>query len=88
MAEKYRLYYDSTGENKFLFHLSRGKIRYFTKCEMGILYYDLAAGETVLLNTVDFSISKYSERNYTMALLSQKLQYKISLPIYRHLVKL
>ena len=47
----------------------------------------MAAGEgTVLLNTVDHNISKYSERDYTRALLAHKLQYKIALPSHRHLV--
>ena len=48
----------------------------------------MAAGETVLVNTVDYNISKYSERDYTRGLLSQKLHYKIALPNHRNLVKI
>ena len=47
----------------------------------------MAAGETVLVNTVDYNISKYSEREYTRAILAQKLQQKIALPSHRYLVK-
>ena len=47
----------------------------------------MAAGEMVLVNTVEHNIFKYSERDYTRALLARKLQYKISLPSHRHLVK-
>ena len=38
MADKYRVSYDITGENKFLVHLSWGKIRPFTQCERGLFY--------------------------------------------------
>ena len=48
----------------------------------------MAAGEMLLVNTVEFNTSKYSERDYTRALLSQKLQYKIAFPSHRHLVKI
>ena len=42
----------------------------------------------VLINTVDHNKYKYSKRNYTMALLAHKLQYKISFPSHRYLVKI
>ena len=42
----------------------------------------------MLVNTVEYKTSKYSERNYTRALLVRKLQYKIALPSHRHLVKI
>ena len=48
----------------------------------------MAAGDTVLINNVDYNISKYSDRDYTRDLLAQKLQYKIYLPIDKHLVKI
>ena len=56
VADKYRVSYDSTKEKKFLVHLPRGKIRYFTQCERGLFYSDMAAGETVLVNTVDYRV--------------------------------
>ena len=74
MADKYRVSYDITGENKFLVHPSGGKIRSFTQCERGLFYSDMAAGETVLVNTVEQNISKCSERDYTIFLLARKLQ--------------
>ena len=44
---------------------------------------------TVLLNTIHHNKSKYSEREYTSRdLMARKLQYKIALPIHRHLVKI
>ena len=45
---KYRVSYDSTGENKFIVHLPGGGIRSFTQCKRGLLYSNMAAGETVL----------------------------------------
>ena len=47
----------------------------------------MAAGEMVLINSVDHNISKYSEHNYNRDLLARKLHYKIALPSHRHLVK-
>ena len=70
--EKYWVSYDSTGKNKFLVYLPKGKIISFTQCEMGLFYSDMDAGETVLVNTVYYNISKYSKRNYTRYLLAQK----------------
>ena len=56
---------------------------------MGLFYSDMAVGEgKLLLDTVDHNKSNYSEHNYTRDLLARKLQYKISLPSHRHLVKL
>ena len=74
VAEKYRVSYDSTRGKKFLVLLPRGKIRYFTQCERGLFYSDMAVGETVLVNTVDYNIFKYSKHDYNRALLTQKLQ--------------
>ena len=88
MADKYRVSDDRTGENKFIVHLPGGKIRSFTQCKRGLFYSDRAAGETVLLNTIEFNTSQYYERDYTRALLAQKLQYKTALPSHRHLVKI
>ena len=88
VAEKYRVSYVSTGENKFLVYLTNGKIRYFTQCKRSLFYSNMAAGEAVLVNNVGYNISKYSERDCTRALLAQKLQYKIALPSHRHLVKI
>ena len=49
----------------------------------------MVAGQgMVLLNTVVHNKSKYSNRDYTRALLEHKLQYKIDLPSHRHLVKI
>ena len=49
----------------------------------------MAAGQgAVLLNTVDQNKSKYSKCDYTRALLTLKIQYRIYLPRHRHLVKI
>ena len=80
------MYYDSTGKNKSLIYLPKEKVRYFTQCERVIFYSNMAAGETVILNTVDHNISKYYKREYTMDLLARKLKYKIALSSHRHLV--
>ena len=73
VADKYRVYYNSTGGNKLLVHLPGGKIRSFTKFDRDLFYSNMAARETVLVNTVEHNISKYSERDYTRALLARKL---------------
>ena len=88
VAEKYWVSYNSTVKNKFLVYLPKGKIRSFTQCEWGLFYSVMAVGETVLVNTVDYNISKYSKRDCIRALLARKLQYKIALPRHRHLVKI
>ena len=59
VQDKYRVSYNSTVENKFLVHLPGGKIIPFSQCERGLFYSDMTAGETVLVNTVDYNISKY-----------------------------
>ena len=80
--------YNSTDKNKFLVYLTKGEVRSFTHCERGLFYSGMAVGETVILNTVDYNKYKYSEHEYTRVLLARKLQYKISLPRHRHLVKI
>ena len=88
VSDKYRVSYNSTGENKLLVHLPGGKIISFTQCERSLFYSNMAAGEMVLINSVDHNISKYSEHNYNRDLLARKLHYKIALPSHRHLVKI
>ena len=56
VAEKYRVSYNSTGENKFLVYVPKGKIMSFTKFERGLFYSDMAVGLMVLVNTVDYNI--------------------------------
>ena len=48
----------------------------------------MAEGGTLLVSTIDYNISKYSECDYTRDLLAQNLQYKIALPSHRHLVQI
>ena len=53
VEEKYRVAYDSTGENKLLVYLPRGEVRYFHQCNRGLFYSDMATLQgAVLLNTV------------------------------------
>ena len=80
--------YDSTGENKFHIYLPKGEVRSFTQCERGLFYSEMAAEETVLLNTVDHNKYKYSKRDYSRALMARKLRYKIALPSHKHVVKI
>ena len=42
----------------------------------------------MLVNTVEFNTSKYSECDYNKTLLAKKLQYIIALPSHRHLIKI
>ena len=70
MVDKYRVSYDSTGENKFIVHLSRGEVRSLTQCERVLFYSNMAARETVLVNTAEFNTVKYYERDYTMGILA------------------
>ena len=87
VAEKHRVAYDSTGEEKPLVFLPRGEVRLFRKCDRGIFYSNMAVGKgMVLLNTEYRNKYNYSEQNYTRDLLVHKLQYKIALPSHIHLV--
>ena len=72
VAEKYRVSYSSTGDNKFLVYLSRGEVRSFTQCERVLFYYNMNVEEgTVLLNTLDHNKSRYSKRDHTRSLLAR-----------------
>ena len=57
---KYQVSYDSTNEKKFLVYLPKGKIRCFIQCERGLFYFNVAAGDTVLVNAVYYNIYNYS----------------------------
>ena len=67
---------------------AKRKNQTFYTMREGSLLLHMDSGETVLVNTVDYNISKYSERDYTRGLLSQKLHYKIALPNLRNLVNI
>ena len=81
--------YNKTNGDNFLVHLTRGEVRRFQQCPRGFFYYDMIdAQATVLVNTEESNLSRYSERDYYRELDTRKIQYKVVLTSHRHLVKI
>ena len=75
-------------KKNFLVYLPKGKPDLLHNAR-GVSYTPKwLQGRRCFVNTVDYNIYKYSERDYTRPLLAQKLQYKIALTSHRNLVKI
>ena len=76
--------YDSSTDNTFHVHLNDGCTRSFTQSRQGLYYSDIqeSTSATVLVNTVEYNKSKYSNRDYLRALDARKLQNIIGGPSY------
>jgi hypothetical protein len=68
VAEKYRITYDSTGDEGFVIHRNEGDgaNRHFKKARSGLFYLDVTdqSGTVLLVTTVDDNKSKYTDRAY------------------------
>ena len=65
VKEKYRVMFDSSGENAFVVHKEDGTTRVFQESERGLYYMDTAATGTLLVSTVDDNKSNYTTRDYS-----------------------
>jgi hypothetical protein len=78
----YRVTFDSSKANEFHVHKSDGTVRVFKESPCGLYYSDTDARKegTLLINTVDGNESKYTNRDYSRALLARKTQKMIGRP--------
>ena len=84
MKDKFRVTYDSSTDNVFHVHLNNGQIQNFSQSKQGLYYSDISnnSSATVLVNTVEYNKSKYSNRDYLRAVDARKLQNIIGGPSY------
>jgi hypothetical protein len=86
MIAKYRVTYDSRGTknaNQFCVHKEDGSLRIFQQSRRGLYDLDTAKTEnhTVLaVTTVEANKSKYTNRDYSRALLARKIQVLVGRP--------
>jgi hypothetical protein len=92
VKEKYRVTYDSTDGNEFRVHRNDGTHRVFRESANGLYYMDVSDPlvSTVLVNTIAENKAKYTQCNYSQAVLAckpQKIIGRPSLRDYVHMVK-
>lgn len=83
---KFRVMFDSGADNQFHVHLPGNKVCSFKESEKGLYYSDICENKaaTVLVNTVEYNKSKYSNRDYLRVLNARKLQNIICGTSYNH----
>jgi hypothetical protein len=81
----HRITYDSSRANEFLFHKSDGTIRVFKGSPRGLYYSDTNSHETgaLFVNTVEGNMTRYTNRDYSHAVLARKTQKMIGRPSTR-----
>lgn len=89
----YRITYDSETDNCFVVHKMNGTNRIFRESDRGLYFYDAAEGAdyntgTVLVETVAANKSKYTQRDYSHAVLARKLQAIIGRPSLKQFKKI
>jgi hypothetical protein len=90
VKDKHRVTFDSAGDNKFVVHKTGGTTQSFLKSRRGLYFMNTATTSTTLVNTVDNNKTRYTNRNYSQALLARKFQNIIGRPStrsYLHIVE-
>jgi hypothetical protein len=93
MIAKYRVTYDSRGTknaNQFCVHKEDGRLCIFQQSRRGLCYLDTAKTEnhTVLaVTTVETNKSKYTNRDYSRALLARKIQVLVGRPEFKDFLR-
>jgi len=82
VEKHYRVTYDSKGGNGFTVHKEDGGMKNFIQSIKGLFYLDTKknVSGTVLGNSVAYNKSRYSNRNYSQAVLAREVQNMIGRP--------
>jgi hypothetical protein len=90
MKERNGVTFDSDDGNRFTIHKEDGSTRDFRESKKGLYYLDTSVSAvTLTINTVDDNKSRYTNHNYSRALLARKIQDTIGRPSmasYIHIV--
>jgi hypothetical protein len=84
MKDQHRVTFDSDNGNRFTIYQKDGSIRDFRESKKGLYCIDTSADAvTLMINTVDDNKSRYTNRDYSRALLARKIQDTIGRPSTR-----
>jgi hypothetical protein len=88
MKRKYRVSYDSQNGNEFKVHKPDGVARIFKESKKGLFYFDTASDENiVLVSTVEKNKTKFTNRDYTRALIARRIQTLVGRPELKEFVE-
>ena len=83
------LFQDYKGQdNAFVVHKPDGSTKVFKESDRGLYYHDTAGSGTVLVNTVANNKTRYTERDYSRAVLARQIQKIIGRPSTRAFIKI
>jgi hypothetical protein len=88
VKKNHRITYDSEAGNQFTVHKKDGSARVFKESDTGLYYMDAAQPGLLLVNTVADNKAKYTNRDYSQAVLARKIQKMIGRPSTRHFIKI
>jgi hypothetical protein len=80
VKEKYLVTYNSRDGNAFVVHMDNGSAQTFQQSPRGLFYMDTAQTGTLLVNTVAENKNKYTNCNYSKAVLARNIQKRIGRP--------
>jgi hypothetical protein len=80
VKDRHRVTFDSTDGHQFVIHKNGGTSRKFHESQRGLYFLNTKTAGTALVTTVADKKSKYSNRDYSRALLARKLQNIIGRP--------
>jgi hypothetical protein len=90
-AAKHHVTYGSRNGNEFRVHKADGTSRIFKQSIRGLFYMDTrtpATGTALAINTVDENKSRYSNRDYSRAVLARKLHQILGRPSTRDYIRI
>ena len=81
VCKKFKVTYDSSDANTFVVQKPCGNSRYFRRSAHGLFYWDTKTkAEVTLVNTVAENKTKYSNQDYSQAVLARTIQRMIGRP--------
>jgi hypothetical protein len=88
VKEKYLVTYNSRDGNAFVVHKDDELSRTFQQSPRGLFYMDTTQTGTLLVNTVAENKNKYTNRDYSKALLARNIQKRIGRPSTRAFIRI
>jgi hypothetical protein len=80
VKDKYRITFDSGQENQFIVHKTDGTITCFKELWRGLYFLETGETSTICINTVEDNKARYTNHNYSRAILARKIQKIIGRP--------
>ena len=83
VCKQFHVTYNSSQQNEFVVHKPNGTTKRFIQSDRGLFYLDTSSKGITLITMVDDNKSKYTNTDYSLTPLAQRIQRMIGRPSTR-----